>query len=253
MADFRVRIANDDLVFSAAHFITWGSTACERLHGHSYRVAAEVAGPLDRHQCVADFAAVHGACGRSSPSWTIACSCRLSTAPCGCPSALRRSRSRWPVAAGSFPATIVCCCRLQTRPRSFWPSTSADGCGSGWRRRAFGGGGADRNRRGDRGRGHLRVAGGKPGKAIVEYREMNPPVHPSPELLGNSLLGWRRTGAAAAAGGNRPAAPRARSGLRPRHRRRGVGRSLRRQCRGVRLPPGRPGWTCRTSFPTRPE
>ncbi len=61
MADFRVRIANDDLVFSAAHFITWGSTACERLHGHSYRVAAEVAGPLDGHQCVADFAAVHGA------------------------------------------------------------------------------------------------------------------------------------------------------------------------------------------------
>ena len=61
MADFHVRIANDDLVFSAAHFITWGPAACERLHGHSYRVAAEVSGPLDEHQCVVDFAAVRGA------------------------------------------------------------------------------------------------------------------------------------------------------------------------------------------------
>jgi 6-pyruvoyltetrahydropterin/6-carboxytetrahydropterin synthase len=61
MADFHVRIANDDLVFSAAHFITWGSAACERLHGHSYRVATEVSGPLDEHQCVVDFAVVRAA------------------------------------------------------------------------------------------------------------------------------------------------------------------------------------------------
>ncbi len=61
MAEFCVRIANDDLVFSAAHFITWGPTACERLHGHSYRVATEVSGPLDEHQCVVDFAVVRGA------------------------------------------------------------------------------------------------------------------------------------------------------------------------------------------------
>jgi len=61
MAEFHVRIANDDLVFSAAHFITWGPAACERLHGHSYRVAAEVSGPLDEHQCVVDFLAVRGA------------------------------------------------------------------------------------------------------------------------------------------------------------------------------------------------
>ncbi|MEN6450241.1 MAG: 6-pyruvoyl tetrahydropterin synthase family protein, partial [Thermoguttaceae bacterium] len=55
ISEFRVRVASDDLVFSAAHFITWGSTACERLHGHTYRAAAEVFGPLDGHQCVVDF------------------------------------------------------------------------------------------------------------------------------------------------------------------------------------------------------
>ncbi|MEN6458990.1 MAG: 6-pyruvoyl tetrahydropterin synthase family protein [Thermoguttaceae bacterium] len=59
MADqFHVRIAGDDLTFSAAHFITWGAAACERLHGHSYRVAAEVSGPLGEHECVVDFTVV---------------------------------------------------------------------------------------------------------------------------------------------------------------------------------------------------
>ena len=45
MPNFHVRIANDDLVFSAGHFITLGGGRCERLHGHTYRVAAEVSGP----------------------------------------------------------------------------------------------------------------------------------------------------------------------------------------------------------------
>jgi 6-pyruvoyltetrahydropterin/6-carboxytetrahydropterin synthase len=61
MADFHIRIANDDLVFSAAHFITLEGGACERLHGHTYRVAAEVFGPLDDCQCVVDFQVVRGA------------------------------------------------------------------------------------------------------------------------------------------------------------------------------------------------
>ncbi|HJQ80919.1 MAG TPA: 6-carboxytetrahydropterin synthase [Lacipirellulaceae bacterium] len=41
-------------VFSAAHFITFGP-ACERLHGHNYRVAAEFHGPLDENHLVIDF------------------------------------------------------------------------------------------------------------------------------------------------------------------------------------------------------
>ena len=55
MEHFHVRISPDELTFSAAHFITFGHEKCERLHGHNYRVAAEVHGPLDRNHCVVDF------------------------------------------------------------------------------------------------------------------------------------------------------------------------------------------------------
>ena len=58
MPRFHIRIANDDLVFSAAHFITLSGGQCEPLHGHTYRVAAEVDGPLDENQYVVDFIAV---------------------------------------------------------------------------------------------------------------------------------------------------------------------------------------------------
>jgi 6-pyruvoyltetrahydropterin/6-carboxytetrahydropterin synthase len=53
-----VRIEKDTLVFSAAHFITFAGNICERLHGHNYRVAAEVAGPLDENHYVIDFIAL---------------------------------------------------------------------------------------------------------------------------------------------------------------------------------------------------
>lgn len=61
MPSFHIRIANDDLVFCAGHFITFDDGKCERLHGHTYRVAAEVHGPLDENQCVVDFLAVRNA------------------------------------------------------------------------------------------------------------------------------------------------------------------------------------------------
>jgi 6-pyruvoyltetrahydropterin/6-carboxytetrahydropterin synthase len=61
MNEFHDRIANDDLVFSAAHFITLEGGACERLHGHTYRVAAEVYGPLNGSQYVVDFLVVREA------------------------------------------------------------------------------------------------------------------------------------------------------------------------------------------------
>jgi 6-pyruvoyltetrahydropterin/6-carboxytetrahydropterin synthase len=54
-ANFSVRLAKESLVFSAAHFITYGDGICERLHGHNYRVAVEVAGPLEKNQYVVDF------------------------------------------------------------------------------------------------------------------------------------------------------------------------------------------------------
>ena len=56
MADrFHVRISKDYLVFSAGHFITYDGDVCERLHGHNYRVTAEVGGPLDENHYVVDF------------------------------------------------------------------------------------------------------------------------------------------------------------------------------------------------------
>ncbi len=55
---YRVRVTKDHLVFSAAHFITFNGNICERLHGHNWRVAVEVAGPLDENSYVFDFVAL---------------------------------------------------------------------------------------------------------------------------------------------------------------------------------------------------
>lgn len=59
--NYHVRISKDYLVFSAGHFITYNGDVCERLHGHNYRVAAEVAGPLDENHYVVDFIATRDA------------------------------------------------------------------------------------------------------------------------------------------------------------------------------------------------
>lgn len=54
---FRVTVSKDYLVFSSAHFITFRGHTCESLHGHNYRVAVTVEGPIDA-EClfVIDFA-----------------------------------------------------------------------------------------------------------------------------------------------------------------------------------------------------
>ena len=41
MSNFIIRIAGDDLLFSASHFITFEGGGCEALHGHDFHVAAE--------------------------------------------------------------------------------------------------------------------------------------------------------------------------------------------------------------------
>lgn len=58
---YRVRVTKDHLVFSAAHFITFNGNICERLHGHNWRVAVEVVGPLDENSYVFDFIALRDA------------------------------------------------------------------------------------------------------------------------------------------------------------------------------------------------
>jgi 6-pyruvoyltetrahydropterin/6-carboxytetrahydropterin synthase len=51
-------MSKDYLVFSAGHFITYAGDICERLHGHNYRVTAEVHGRLDENHYVVDFIAL---------------------------------------------------------------------------------------------------------------------------------------------------------------------------------------------------
>ena len=58
---YSVRVSNDSLVFSAAHFITFADGVCEELHGHDFRVAVELRGPLDENRYVVDFVALQDA------------------------------------------------------------------------------------------------------------------------------------------------------------------------------------------------
>ena len=58
---YRVRVTKDHLVFSAANFITFNGNICERLHGHNWRTAVELSGPLDENRYVFDFIALRDA------------------------------------------------------------------------------------------------------------------------------------------------------------------------------------------------
>ncbi|MCA9105490.1 MAG: 6-pyruvoyl tetrahydropterin synthase family protein [Planctomycetales bacterium] len=53
-----VSLCKEQLIFSAAHFITFAGDICERIHGHNYRVKCEVRGPLDENHYVIDFIAL---------------------------------------------------------------------------------------------------------------------------------------------------------------------------------------------------
>lgn len=60
-ASYRVDVSKEQFVFSAAHFITFASEICERIHGHNYGVRASVEGPLDENRYVVDFIALRDA------------------------------------------------------------------------------------------------------------------------------------------------------------------------------------------------
>ncbi len=55
---FQVDLEKQSLIFSAAHFITFGDNICETLHGHNYRVRCKVSGALNEHGYVTDFVAL---------------------------------------------------------------------------------------------------------------------------------------------------------------------------------------------------
>ncbi len=53
-----IRFENDALTFAASHFITFGDPEkVEALHGHNFRIKAEIGGPLNRRAYVVDFIA----------------------------------------------------------------------------------------------------------------------------------------------------------------------------------------------------
>ena len=57
--EFTVSITKEDLVFAAAHFITFAGHRCEKLHGHNYRASLFVEGGLEAESWfVVDFSAV---------------------------------------------------------------------------------------------------------------------------------------------------------------------------------------------------
>src|SRR5467141_5118202 len=57
--EFKVAITKEDMVFAAAHFITFAGHRCEKLHGHSYRAGSVVEGGLAKDSWfVVDFSAV---------------------------------------------------------------------------------------------------------------------------------------------------------------------------------------------------
>ena len=98
---YHVRVEKDYLVFSAAHFITFDSNVCERLHGHNYRVAAEVEGPLDENHYVIDFLRLAMLCGRLSPSWTTSCCCRPAIRRSASIRTIEKSRSPFKTGGGN--------------------------------------------------------------------------------------------------------------------------------------------------------
>jgi 6-pyruvoyltetrahydropterin/6-carboxytetrahydropterin synthase len=53
-----IRIAGEQLAFSAGHFITLADGVCESVHGHDYRVALELWGPLGPHEFLVDYLAL---------------------------------------------------------------------------------------------------------------------------------------------------------------------------------------------------
>ncbi len=55
---FKVRVTKDHLIFCCGHFISYRGHQCERLHGHNYRAAVEVEGPLHEDYYVFDFIAL---------------------------------------------------------------------------------------------------------------------------------------------------------------------------------------------------
>lgn len=56
--NYKVCVQKETMIFSAAHFITFGDDICESLHGHNYGVKVEIEAPLNHQAYVVDFIAL---------------------------------------------------------------------------------------------------------------------------------------------------------------------------------------------------
>ena len=128
MNDFHVRIADDTLVFSAAHFITLDKNTCEPLHGHNYRVAAEVFGPLDENQYVVDFLALRAALQAILRELDHCVLLPAEQTAIQVTAGVQEVEVRFADAAGLFRGPTAACCPWPPLRRSRWPSISAGGC-----------------------------------------------------------------------------------------------------------------------------
>ena len=55
MAQFRIHVSKDNLVFAAGHFVIYDGTKIEPLHGHNYRFGVTIEGPIDQNAYVFNF------------------------------------------------------------------------------------------------------------------------------------------------------------------------------------------------------
>lgn len=61
---YSIRVGKEALCFSACHFLVFGEESAEPMHGHTYRAAVELAGPLDTNCFVSDFTWIRDALGK---------------------------------------------------------------------------------------------------------------------------------------------------------------------------------------------
>jgi 6-pyruvoyltetrahydropterin/6-carboxytetrahydropterin synthase len=68
MADFKIVVEKDYLVFASGHFLTYHDT-CETLHGHNYRAKVEMEGQVEPSGYLWDFVALKRIMRRLVDEW----------------------------------------------------------------------------------------------------------------------------------------------------------------------------------------
>ena len=104
---FSVRVAKEEMGFCAGHFISYEGDKCERLHGHNYRVAVDISGPLDDNYYVFDFMRSSGCAKPLRMNSTTACCCRPAIDSSGLKKSQTASASNTVIETGCSPHDCV--------------------------------------------------------------------------------------------------------------------------------------------------